>query len=169
MPTVDLAMTGYAAIWTALRASTEFAAAIVDANQIDELRENFGDKGDGRGDGDFPEAKIELGVGEDSQYTKTGTFATHAVGGATSWIETFKQTYLLVLTMPNVQVQPASALRDICLRALRKAGNRLGSPYIQSYGPVVWRHGTQDVDGTKRHVVLLQVPVVFQFQGQTQK
>lgn len=123
-------------------------------------------------DADFPQLVLDDGNFSDTGFTQWPTFATFGSGTPRAWKEQFVQQFVLTLTLRDWRVGPAYQLRDAIALALRvRGGPRLQQPtLVKSWGPLAStsrRLNNEQTGGTERRVLTINLPVTFQFDGQS--
>lgn len=140
----------YEAIWTALVDDVPWAAAIETNNRIryDFVTGTQNPNKPASSDVDYPQATLYPPVsGTDGLFTDDVNFGTYSSEGPSNWREVGTRIFRLTVISQLLSQQEWSNLNTLSRNALRNAGPRLGTSFLQDVS-LRWTVSDTDVNST---------------------
>ncbi len=173
MPIQDFITGPYNALWALWESDAVWAEAVKPGNRIKMGGKSQADprKLSKTGDGDYPQAVLELGnfsYQADPKSETFGTFASEFDTATSDWTVYWVQEYRITLTTRTIRIGESDPLLVRTAAALGKGYPALGLDYVYNIGKVSATMKDTDADeakGTLRKVMTLTIPITLIFQG----
>lgn len=104
--------------------------------------------------GDFPQFSLKLKSGTNSMFTTDETFQTHSPEGPTDWLEDSSWRFRAQIISQKLSVDELCSLDEVTINTLRKAGPKIGLPFVVRWKMSFETRETDsgDSDGTLRMI-----------------